>query len=81
MDDQTRVLLELIDQRERSARLVLDARASDERHRLLATRYLLSLEVFRGILRRHADDAAPQEVPEVAAVATALGVEPKVPAS
>lgn len=81
MDDQIAVLLDLIDQRESSTRLVWEARASDARHRIQAERYLRSLDAFRTIVRRHEDDPAPHESPEVVAVATALGVELKVPAS
>lgn len=81
MDRQIAVLLELIDEQERSSRLVLDARASDERHRIQARRYLRSLDAFRRILRRHENDPAAQRVPEVAAVAMALGVGRQVPAS
>lgn len=80
-DDQISGLLDLIDQRERSTRLVLDARASDERHRILATRYLLSLEAFRALLDEYADDDAPEELVEVQAVAAALGVDLRLPAS
>lgn len=75
MDHQVEVLLEMVSQRERSTQLVLDARASDERHRLMATRYLLSLEAFRTVLREYADERRPEEAPEVEAVARALGVE------
>lgn len=75
MDHQVEVLLELVGQRERSTQLVLDARASDERHRLMATRYLLSLEAFRTVLHEYADESRPEEAPEVEAVARALGVQ------
>jgi hypothetical protein len=79
MEDQIAVLIDLIGQRERSARLVLDARASDERHRVLATRYLLSLEAFRAVLDEYAAEDAPSERPGVRAVASALGVDLAVP--
>lgn len=80
MDEQIAVLLDLIDERERSTRLVLDARASDERHRMLARRYMRSLAAFRVVLRECSDDPAPHELVDVQAVASALGVDLKVPA-
>lgn len=79
MDGRIATLVDLIDRREHSSRLVQGARASDERHRLQAKRYLDALEAFRLILRVHADDPAPEEVPDVVAVAAALGVELREP--
>jgi formylmethanofuran dehydrogenase subunit B len=79
MHDQIAVLHQLVAHRERSTRLVLNARASDERHRIQAERYLRSLDAFRAILRGHEDETAPQEVPEVVAVARALGADVTAP--
>jgi hypothetical protein len=80
MDDQIAGLLQLIDERERSTRLVLGARASDERHRLLARRYLQALHGYREALRACADEPAPHELLEVQIVAEALGVRLQAPA-
>lgn len=75
MHDQIAFLMRFIDRLEEQSALVKDSRFSDERHVIVVERYLSSLEGFRDILHEHENDEAPLEVPEVEAVAAALGLD------
>ena len=77
-DDEKEITrtLDVISRREEQARLLAGSRHSDARHRVVATRYLEALEVFRIVLDRVRDDALAPEDPVVEAVARALARTP-----
>ena len=74
MKEPVELLLRSIEAREQQTRIVKRSRFSDERHRIVAERYVRALGGFRAILHRYGDHSAPLTVPEVRAVASALGV-------